>query len=163
MVYSSEEYLIRKDAYAEFERNVRNYSILVKAESKPLNDIQVYAEKIEYRKIDPDCCMNCKFCKIDRIMRFGRDKCLVCTNPENFIMFKNLDCGDCCPHGIRDEWIGFDPSWIPSEIGNVGYSFGDGRRHTRPRRDHNGDYVSLDVRPKVDFNGICKNYARRKM
>jgi hypothetical protein len=46
-----------------FAKCVKNYTFLVKAESKPIDNIKIYADKIKYRKIDPDCCMNCLFCR----------------------------------------------------------------------------------------------------
>lgn len=42
---------------------VQNYTALVKAETRDLQDIDVYKEKIEYKEICPECCATCKWCK----------------------------------------------------------------------------------------------------
>jgi len=111
--------------------------------------------------------MNCEFCKMNRI--YGGKDHLVCTNPKNFTFFQNLVVDDGCHHCGRcnnppdSSWIGFDPSWIPTEIGHVGYSFGDRCHWANGCHRGRQGYTFMDIKPRVDFNGVCKNYKRRKV
>ena len=160
------------------ERNVKNYSLIVKAESVPVDDIWVYADKIQYRKIDPDCCFNCEFSETKDERRNCHGKRLICRNPENFKFFNDAIDGDPCRkctrdnHGCNHNW------WIHGELCDRGLDRrGSGWELGAPPCDCS-DFVSpphgcpgprmepfmfrLDARPKVDPNGICKNYKRRK-
>jgi len=83
-VVYEKRHVIYNDAVADFNRNLDNYKILVRSQSRHLDDIHLYEEKIEYRKTKPDCCLYCKFSKK------GRGGCLECHNPENFAIFENL-------------------------------------------------------------------------
>lgn len=184
-----------RDAEKQFNRDVRNYSFIVKAESKPVDDIWVYADKIEYRKIDPDCCFNCEFCnrEYDRCRTahhhpYARYS-LVCENPENFKFFEDLMYPEEYGKYTNEYFYhGFHPSmhdpnhnwWIHGEnchdsekrrgCGCDGWELGappmenlGPHQYECPRHGFAGPhFYSLDVRPKVDFNGICKHYQRRK-
>ena len=118
-----------------FAKCVKNYTFLVKAESKPIDNIKIYADKIKYRKIDPDCCMNCLFCRKkyqnETEIPYGKYE-LVCVNAANFNIFDVFppDC-ECDEHDSH----GFKPNHRPKQ---------------------------LKVRPKVDFNGLCERYIRRE-
>lgn len=172
--YTSEDYFSLREAENDFNRCVRNYGMIVKAESQSVDDISVYADKIEYTRIDPDCCMNCQFCNMDY------DRCktahhnpmrwhtLVCENPENFKFFENL----VNPREYRDFMNrnfdnGFHPSmhdqcydmWMPFNRAE----HGDWRLLPPPHVMRNPHFYSLEVRPRVDFNGHCKHYKRRKV
>jgi hypothetical protein len=117
--------------------------------------------------------MNCEFCKIQRNHRHMTS--FVCVNPKNFVIYQNNVaegrrntiggcpiCNGWSGNPPDGSWVDFDPSWIPSEIGNVGYSFGDCHPHGHPPPKR-GSIAYMDVQPKVDFNGICDNYKRRKV
>lgn len=77
----------KSQAIMEFKKQVDNYSALVKSQSRCLDDINLYKEKINYRKIDPDCCLNCKFCHNDHTGIH-----LECHNRNNFVFEPG------CPH-----------------------------------------------------------------
>lgn len=178
--YQSDEYRVLAEAECDFKRNVSNYRVLVKATGRPLDDITVFQEKIEYRKIDPDCCYNCVFCNrvFDRCTGGGHkeySRChLVCENPENFTVFEGMSCprpySDFMNPNFDD---GFHPSFHdpmedqwqsygPQDHGQIVDGPGCGNPHPRPPRPRpcGPGFMSLDVRPKVDHDGICKRYVR---
>lgn len=130
-----ETYATLRFAEIGFAKCVKNYTFLVKAESKPIDNIKIYADKIKYRKIDPDCCMNCLFCRKkyqnETEIPYGKYE-LVCVNAANFNIFDVFppDC-ECDEHDSH----GFKPNHRPKQ---------------------------LKVRPKVDFNGLCERYIRRE-
>lgn len=49
------------EAKAYYAKCVDNYRALVLAETKNFEDIGIYAERIGYRKISPECCATCKY------------------------------------------------------------------------------------------------------
>ena len=187
-----ERFYVLKDAEREFDRNVRNYSFLVKAESKPIDDIEAYADRIDYRKVDPDCCMNCEFCSRKREIAGPRRGIpafdgLVCINPENFKFFENMvfpqEYGRYMNKYFQN---GFHPSmhdpnhnwWIHGELvannrgkPSSGWELGappcDCSDYVSNPHDSgvpsNPHFHSLEVHPRVDFNGHCKHYRRRKI
>lgn len=77
----------KSEAIMEFKKQVENYSTLVKSQSRSLDDINLYKEKINYHKIDPDCCLNCRFCHNDHTGMH-----LECHNRNNFVFEPG------CPH-----------------------------------------------------------------
>jgi hypothetical protein len=104
-IYVSDDYILLKDACREFERNVANYNSVVTLQYNPVDDIESYAKRIHYEKINPDCCFNCVFCKQDmdkRRLQYYNGSTrsdLICTNPENFVLFENFrnPGGNGCP------------------------------------------------------------------
>jgi len=179
VIPNGDEYETLREAEEAFRKTVEEYSLVVKASSAPLDDIEVYADKIGYERIDPDCCFNCEFCEIDE--RCGRRRRhLVCGNEENFRYFENLVNRDgcrSCRDGWRDgrfcpranfcqngSWIGFDPSWIPSELGHVGYIYDNDRSGmVPPPHPCNPSTITVSVKPKVSPDGHCTRYRRRKV
>lgn len=49
------------EAYAFYLECVEQYKHLAIAETRSFQDIKIYADKIGYHKIDPECCKNCKW------------------------------------------------------------------------------------------------------
>lgn len=87
----SEDFDCEAAAKKDFDKNVAMYSDLVSAETKHWQDISIYAERIGYRKIDPDCCGNCAFAKLACACRcIGGKRKLECHNPENFREYDQL-------------------------------------------------------------------------
>lgn len=190
-LYSSPEFLLHKDAEEDFERQVRNYKTLVMAETRPVDDMSVYADKIDYHKIDPDCCLNCVFCRRDNHHCQRRpDRCyhspfgdLVCTNPENFVFFENLmnqdKCRGCdawpsCGYLHRPDCGRNHNQWRHGELCDRGKPGSPGWELGTPDVDVLSKYPTtcppqpfvpplhfMDVRPRVQFNGVCKNHKRK--
>lgn len=74
-------------ATKKFNELVAWYKSLVDAEFKDIQDIRVYADKINYRLLNNDCCATCKFSR--------KTKCNGCTkfechNPKTFVGYSNL-------------------------------------------------------------------------
>lgn len=75
------EFMLKK--YNEY---VINYTSLVKAETRGLQDMEVYSEKIGYRYTKPKCCATCKWCRKTRTPKnhiVGVTGKLECYNPKN--------------------------------------------------------------------------------
>lgn len=70
-----------------FNSYVEQYKNLVKAETRDIQDIEVYKEKIGYELTCPKCCETCKWIKhhtIDRSSKYYNPFArLQCTNPAN--------------------------------------------------------------------------------
>lgn len=176
---NTKKYDTLREAEIEFDKCVKNYSLVVKTESKPVDDIWVYAQKIQYRKIDPDCCMNCEFSEKKRELkgRCGRET-IVCGNPDNFKFYNDVVDEDPCRkctydnRGCEHNW------WIHGELVKDSNRTTGGWELGAPPCDCS-DFLSpnrkcprgieipvtfrMDVKPTVDLNGICKNYKRRKV
>ena len=75
-----------KVATAIYEQCVKNYSSLVKAETRDFQDIDIYKEKIGYRETCPECCMTCKWCRAD--IHHIPAKKFHCSCPKNRAMFR---------------------------------------------------------------------------
>lgn len=177
----SRDFTSLKEADIEFDRTVKNYTIIVKAQSKPVDDISVYAEKIEYVLIDPDCCFNCKYCNhwYDRCgtahhRPYNRSH-LVCENPENFTVFQNMvGPRPYSDFMHRDFHHGFHPSMHDRFHDTCGGMHRTeledlktptcGKQHEPDCQQHgvwdNPHFYSLEVRPRVHPNGLCKRYER---
>lgn len=73
-----------EEAYSFYNKCIQNYKELVIAETRDFQDIWIYADRIEYHKIDPECCATCKWsCKAMR-----NAKCVPCDIKHN----KDLVC-----------------------------------------------------------------------
>ena len=92
----------KSQAIMEFKKQVENYSTLVKSQSRCLDDINLYKEKINYRKIDPDCCLNCRFCHNDHTGMH-----LECHNRNNFVF--EPGCPNDNHHYHTDEFLRIFP------------------------------------------------------
>lgn len=171
-LYTSVLYKVKRDADLDFERQLRNYTYIVKSQTKPIDAIEFYSKEIEYRYIDPDCCANCEFCRYesDGCRHSGNRRHLVCVNPCNFTFFQNM----VHPVPYRDVLHrDFDYGFHPSMRNPVIDGFlpcpheppppACGQPHPLPPPDvpPGPSFHSLEVRPRVDFNGICKNYKRK--
>ena len=74
-----------------YEKCVKQYKHLAIAETRHFQDIKIYADKIGYHKIDPDCCKNCKWSKM--VCRHSHhcyeEQKFLCTNHKLFML-------ECC-------------------------------------------------------------------
>ena len=50
-----------REASKCYDDNVRQYSLIAKVETQHYQDIEIYADKIGYRRVD-ECCGNCRWC-----------------------------------------------------------------------------------------------------
>lgn len=54
---------IYENAVGFFNDMVRQYSYLVQAETRDVQDIRIYAKRTGYHRICPDCCATCRWAK----------------------------------------------------------------------------------------------------
>lgn len=78
-----------KEAHDFYLTCISQYKHLAIAETRDFRDIKIYADKIGYHKIDPECCKNCKWSKKVRSHCSKNDDKLICTNHR---IFKIMDC-----------------------------------------------------------------------
>lgn len=112
---------------------VKNYTMLVKAETRDFQDIDVYKERIQYRETCPECCATCRWCK-SGLRNVVIDRKLHCINPKNKIEFKT----DIRPYDYRH-------NYIEDHYGH---------------RVMPDDHATLDISPKVMPFGVCMNYEK---
>lgn len=125
-----------KSAYDKFYEQVEIYRRLIDVETKGWQNIEIYKDKINYRKIDPDCCKNCVWAKLinpkdcpPHELKKHKDR-FICTNPE-----------------IRKELNDFEPI-DPKQYNNTHHK-GFSRKH-----------FNFDLAPYTQEDGLCDNYAR---
>lgn len=125
-----------KAAYDRFYELVAQYRHLINVETRGWQDISVYKDKINYHKIDPDCCRNCiwakpvtpKVCPPEELRKHkGR---FVCMNPD-----LQKDVSDF----ERDD---------PHHHDNF-YHRGEHRQHFK-----------FDLAPYTQEDGLCDFYRR---
>lgn len=87
------------EAYAFYKKCIDEYKHLALAETRNFQDIEIYADKIKYHIIDPECCKNCKWSKLLCDKRH-----LVCMNHHLFEVAHSRILGDIepevSPYGI---------------------------------------------------------------
>ena len=122
------------DAERFFEETTGRYASLVKAENLDVQDIAAYADRINYRKVSPECCATCRWSRpccgrnslFDDWSRSLRGR-FYCVNSDQFMPRK----GD--------------------------------RTAENPRFSHGEEELRLtDIHPVVDHDGLCDGYERRK-
>lgn len=116
---------------------VKSYTALVVAETRNVQDISIYANRINYKIVDPNCCKNCRYVKkIDS--KHGKPK-FVCMNRE---MFDQLLSGleiFSSPTISKD-----DPLSNP---------------HTAVYNKGECRHSSLPIHPEVSPFGVCVGYS----
>ena len=95
---SSETITDYDEAVGIYNDLVKKYAALVKAETRDMQDIDIFKEKIGYEITCPKCCATCKYCNVyvdkdrkieDRSLPWRPKKrpfertILECTNPKN--------------------------------------------------------------------------------
>ena len=137
------------EALKKFNELIEQYRVLLNAETKGWQDITAYSEKINFRKIDPDCCRNCIWAKpLPHQQQLFSDwkkhhTRLVCMNPE-----------------IAKIENDFQPREPDHQI--------DPRHPYADRRHRNNDHFyheerkhfDLDLSPYTYSDGICDCYQR---
>lgn len=115
------------------------YTRLVKAETRPMQDMDIYAEKVGYHHTCPKCCATCKWakrCKTPDDYIYGISNKLECHNPKNCTEL-DFDLDHRAGHCEPGRWN--EP------------------RHWRSKEHH-----LLDLHPNVTMFGVCDNYDVRK-
>ena len=132
-----------REALQIYNDCVKNYTNLVKAETRDFQDIDIYKTKIDYKITEAKCCGTCKWCqqraqpKNDFI--YGVSNKLECTNPLNETEYK-FDMIHTDKYGHIHQTHHFPrPPFFKS-----------------PHEEH------LGLRPNVEILGLCKNYEPRK-
>ena len=136
IVLLEEDFTDINEAYTRFYGLVKQYRHLINVETKGWQDINMFADKINYHKIDPDCCLNCIWsreitpenCPATEYKKHkGR---LVCMNP------KISKC--------LDDFEPYDPHHHDKAFGKC-----DCRHHFK-----------FDLAPYTQIYGICDDYKR---
>ena len=134
------------DAYCFYNKCIENYKHIVQVETKDFQDIAIYAEKINYHKIDPDCCLNCRFCHNDHTGIH-----LECHNRNNFVFEPG------CPHDHNHNYYHTDEFLrIFPKVHNNGICDNYKRRNKTDRRlnpdfSHELDWIiDRHVEERVD-------------
>ena len=97
IVVYKETYQDYKAAMDDFNSTIGKYTALVKAQSRPIDDMTIYSEKVGYRKMDlPKCCWTCANCRFEMKRCGGRLGVLTCGNPEvlNLLTGGSIECPD---------------------------------------------------------------------
>lgn len=93
------------EAYAFYLKCIDEYKYLVIAETRHFQDIKIYADKIDYHMIEPDCCKNCKWskhvhtrlCPRDEKFFMPQNDKLVCINHKIFEISHSIKIRDIEP------------------------------------------------------------------
>jgi hypothetical protein len=140
----NEQYAGYEDAVKAFSKNVNAYTDIVKAETKNWQDISIYADKIGYKTINPDCCANCKYGELSKDGRCMHERAkLVCTNSKLFIL-----------GGV------FNPDWIPA-LDYPMPPFPEPHVHERGFGYSDCRHSFNKLQPEVQPNGICNSFEKR--
>lgn len=134
----------------QFDKCVRNYSDLVKAEVRDFQDISVYKDRIGYRRVKPECCATCRFAKrvcVKDDFRFGLSGRLECRNPKNAERFSyDMEEFDNPSRRLRPPGMWQRLPW-------------QGTMLPPPPPPCPGPCA---VFPLVDENGLCDNFEERR-
>lgn len=149
IVLFQKEYDKYEEADAQFELLKQQYRSLINVETRASQDVRIYAERINYKIVDPDCCRNCIWSQV-----LPRDQQLfndwkkhknkrVCMNPE-----VNKIKNDFEP---RDPMHRKDPQHPYADK-----TFHDHYHHFAKECEH----FDISLAPYTQDDGICDNYRR---
>ena len=119
-------------ALSFYDECVRNYTNLIKAETRDFQDISIYKDKIGYKLTCPKCCATCLWCRrrpLKKEFTFGATFKLECWNEKNSAAYD--------------------------------FDMKDGCRHEHDVHHRNGHKHHLDIHPNVRPFGVCDNYELR--
>lgn len=136
-------------AQCDFKTCVERYSSLVWAEMKDFNNIDIYAEAVQYEVLKPDCCMNCKY-GCPSIACPGKYECHSPKNQQVFNYghaFPQLPNKDIYAYGHPNS------AWqkLPWQAGVPCY----GQKLPLPTQTMNRIY------PTVDALGTCSDFTKK--
>lgn len=92
-------------ALSYFDECVRNYTNLVKAETRDFQDMGLYKDKVGYKITCPRCCATCMWCRrrpLKHEFTVGATFKLECWSPKNSTAY-NFDMEECKPAKHFDE------------------------------------------------------------
>ena len=150
IILFEEQYEDYTKAVEKFNELVSQYRILINSETKGWQDITSYAEKINFRTIDPDCCKNCIWAKpipyrqqLFNDWKHHRTR-MVCTHPDLAKVEEAF-----FPRNPTRQPI--DPRHPYRDISYVN----EGHFYHQERQ-----FFELDMSPYTKDDGICDNYQR---
>ena len=123
-----------EEALKIYNKCIKRYSALVKAETKNIQDIDLFKESINYRIIQAKCCATCKFSK-NLKNKHNCQHILECHNPK---IQPDYAYDDLCPNEHD-----FEPQYY---------------RDYSPFRGKYQVDTKIFLHPKVDQFGICDFY-----
>ena len=129
-------------ALETYESYVKNYTSLVKAETKEMQDMDIYAEKVGYHHTCPPCCATCKWCHEHKCPRSNFP--LPPPMPEPFK--KKLECQ--CPKNVNEFNFDVDRQDEPCH-----HDIYPHYHHPQPR-------PMPILFPHVKPLGLCDNYEK---
>lgn len=150
IVLFEDQYEDYNKALEKFNELVSQYRILVNAETRGVQDISIYAEKINFRTIDPDCCKNCIWAKpVPYRQQLFNDwkrhrQRMVCMNP-NVVKLEE----DFYPRDPKSRMIDPRQPHPDNRYRNEEHFYHQERQH-----------FDLDLSPYTREDGICDNYQR---
>lgn len=122
---------------------VRQYTLMVKAETRGFRDVDVNKDRFNYEIVCPKCCGTCLWCRKDKPMDdvvLGISNRMKCYNPKHQITIDNRN--------FSDKYRYDHPEMFP------------GDKHFRERgRDVCEE--TLCILPKVETFGCCPDYEKK--
>lgn len=160
------DYNIANEIYKDC---IKQYTSLVKAETRDFQDIDIYKEQLNYHLTTPKCCKTCKWSRIVPLDKnypngqkdfiFGITGKLKCTNPENqksFTSFNNFSPNYHCQFEHDSNYFQDNPvvnqrplSPLPSH-------------HTGAPYYKKEEINTLVINPTVDDFGLCPKYVMKE-
>lgn len=132
-----------KEAEEIYQSCIRQYTLMVKAETRGFRDVDVNKDRFNYEIVCPKCCGTCLWCRKDKPMDdviLGISNRMKCYNPKHQIKIDNRK--------FSDQYRYDHPETFP------------GDRHFRERgRDIGAETVF--ILPKVDTFGCCPDYEKK--
>ena len=135
------------DAEVSFEEQKKNYTLLVKTETRPISDIALYNEKVDYKETQPECCFFCKFAYMNMKHK------LECHNPKNFECY--LDLTD---NGLKND---FRRDLPPHHHPVVVFPLPEKPRDCNMKKHHCDHHEHICPHPEVGIFGCCKNFKSK--
>ena len=139
----NEEDLILDQTYAKklYDEYVKNYSNLIKAETRDVQDMHTYADKVGYTLTCPKCCVTCKWAYRRNTknghydMVYASTGKLECRNPLNQKEYK---------------------------LPNINSNINPYPTCTQPPYCNKDGSTTIVLYPRVQDFGVCYNYQKRE-
>lgn len=144
------------EALKIFDQQVRDFTALVKAETRDLQDIDVFKDKIEYELTCPKCCATCKWIQEDYLRKFWTDYKIASREPG----FKERRLFRCTNPKCQGEFNFTRDLKTPPYEDPMCHHEDErhGHHHDEEHRGHHHHKPDIHLCPHVDIFGICKHY-----